>query len=144
VPINLARRAISAQAVHKSFGEHILLDGSISPSPKGTISSLLAPDGAGKTTMVRILATLIAADGGDIRVGGHDVATDLRHLGRQTGRRRITELLERFDLADASRKPLSTYSGDMGRRLDLAMTLVGNPAVIFLDEPTTGLDPRAA
>jgi ABC-2 type transport system ATP-binding protein len=125
--------------------------------------------------MVRILSTLIAADGGDIEVGGHDVdaepdavraligvtgqfsavdnyltgeenlrlMADLRHLGRAAGRRRVAELLERFDLSDAARKPLSTYSGGMRRRLDLAMTLVGNPSVIFLDEPTTGLDPRS-
>ena len=68
---------------------------------------------------------------------------DLRHLGRAAGRRRIAELLERFELTGAARKPLSAYSGGMRRRLDLAMTLVGNPSVIFLDEPTTGLDPRS-
>ena len=68
---------------------------------------------------------------------------DLRHLGRDAGRRRVTELLEQFDLTDAADKPLSTYSGGMRRRLDLAMTLVGEPRVIFLDEPTTGLDPRS-
>jgi ABC-2 type transport system ATP-binding protein len=68
---------------------------------------------------------------------------DLRHLGRDAGRRRIAELLERFDLTDAAHKPLATYSGGMRRRLDLAMTLVGDPSVIFLDEPTTGLDPRS-
>ncbi|HEX5290561.1 MAG TPA: ATP-binding cassette domain-containing protein [Streptosporangiaceae bacterium] len=68
---------------------------------------------------------------------------DLRHLGRAAGRRRVAELLERFDLCGAARKPLSTYSGGMRRRLDLAMTLVGRPSVIFLDEPTTGLDPRS-
>jgi ABC-2 type transport system ATP-binding protein len=68
---------------------------------------------------------------------------DLRHLGRDAGRRRVAELLERFDLTDAAGKPLSAYSGGMRRRLDLAMTLVGDPAVIFLDEPTTGLDPRS-
>lgn len=68
---------------------------------------------------------------------------DLRHLGREPGRRRVAELLERFDLVDAAHKPLSTYSGGMRRRLDLAMTLVGAPRVIFLDEPTTGLDPRS-
>jgi ABC-2 type transport system ATP-binding protein len=67
----------------------------------------------------------------------------LRHLGASTGRRRVAELLERFDLVDAARKPLATYSGGMKRRLDLAMTLVGRPQVIFLDEPTTGLDPRS-
>ncbi|HEY3725595.1 MAG TPA: ATP-binding cassette domain-containing protein [Solirubrobacteraceae bacterium] len=67
---------------------------------------------------------------------------DLNHLGRTEGRRRVGELLDAFDLADAARKPVSTYSGGMRRRLDLAMTLVGSPRVIFLDEPTTGLDPR--
>ena len=173
--INPARPAISAHAVRKSFGEHIVLDGVNLAVPEGTIFSLLGPNGAGKTTMVRILSTLIAADAGDIQVGGHDVAADpdavraligvtgqfsavdnyltgeenlrlmadLRHLGRAAGRRRIAELLERFDLTDAARKPLSAYSGGMRRRLDLAMTLVGNPSVIFLDEPTTGLDPRS-
>ncbi len=67
---------------------------------------------------------------------------DLNHLGRTAGRRRAAELLDTFDLAEAGRKPVSTYSGGMRRRLDLAMTLVGSPRVIFLDEPTTGLDPR--
>ena len=68
---------------------------------------------------------------------------DLRHLGRDAGRRRIAELLDRFDLTHAAHKPLTAYSGGMRRRLDLAMTLVGDPGVIFLDEPTTGLDPRS-
>jgi ABC-2 type transport system ATP-binding protein len=68
---------------------------------------------------------------------------DLRHLGRQAGQHRIAELLKQFDLTDAADKLLSTYSGGMRRRLDLAMTLVGQPRVIFLDEPTTGLDPRS-
>jgi ABC-2 type transport system ATP-binding protein len=67
---------------------------------------------------------------------------DLNHLGRVAGRRRAAELLDSFDLADAAHRPVSTYSGGMRRRLDLAMTLVGSPRVIFLDEPTTGLDPR--
>jgi ABC-2 type transport system ATP-binding protein len=175
VTISQTAPAISARAVHKSYGEHIVLDGVDLTVAKGTIFSLLGPNGAGKTTMVRILSTLIPADSGDIRVGGHDVVTDpdavraligvtgqfsavdnyltgeenlrlmadLRHLGRQAGRRRIAELLERFDLTGAARKPLSTYSGGMRRRLDLAMTLAGHPSVIFLDEPTTGLDPRS-
>ena len=166
---------ISARAVRKSFGDHVVLDGVDLTVAEGTIFALLGPNGAGKTTMVRILSTLIAADAGDIQVGGHDVSgdpravraligvtgqfsavdnlltgeenlrlmADLRHLGRAAGRRRIAELLERFDLTGAKRKPLSTYSGGMRRRLDLAMTLVGDPAVIFLDEPTTGLDPRS-
>jgi ABC-2 type transport system ATP-binding protein len=68
---------------------------------------------------------------------------DLNRLGRVAGRRRVAELLEQFDLVDAARRPASTYSGGMRRRLDLAMTLVGSPQVIFLDEPTTGLDPRS-
>jgi ABC-2 type transport system ATP-binding protein len=68
---------------------------------------------------------------------------DLRHLGREAGKRRVAELLEQFELTDAAHKLLSTYSGGMRRRLDLAMTLVGQPQVIFLDEPTTGLDPRS-
>ncbi|REF00830.1 ATP-binding cassette domain-containing protein [Thermomonospora umbrina] len=68
---------------------------------------------------------------------------DLKHLSRADGRRRAAELLERFDLVDAARKPAATYSGGMQRRLDLAMTLVGDPRLIFLDEPTTGLDPRS-
>src|SRR5262249_22241905 len=67
----------------------------------------------------------------------------LRHLARRTGRRRAAELLDRFDLADAARKTAATYSGGMRRRLDLAMTLVAQPRLIFLDEPTTGLDPRS-
>jgi ABC-2 type transport system ATP-binding protein len=68
---------------------------------------------------------------------------DLHHLGRRAGRRRMVELLDRFELADAAHRRVSTYSGGMRRRLDLAMTLVGTPRVIFLDEPTTGLDPRS-
>jgi ABC-2 type transport system ATP-binding protein len=68
---------------------------------------------------------------------------DLHRLGRNAGRRRATELLERFDLVEAARKTAATYSGGMQRRLDLAMTLVGDPRIIFLDEPTTGLDPRS-
>ncbi len=68
---------------------------------------------------------------------------DLRHLGKVEGRRRVAELIERFDLGEAARKPLATYSGGMRRRLDLAMTLVWRPQIVFLDEPTTGLDPRS-
>jgi ABC-2 type transport system ATP-binding protein len=175
VTINTSALAISARAVRKSFGDHVVLDGVDLSVTEGTIFALLGPNGAGKTTMVRILSTLITADAGESRVGGHDVAgdpdavraligvtgqfsavdnyltgeenlrlmADLRHLGRAARRRRTAELLERFDLTDAARKPLSAYSGGMRRRLDLAMTLVGSPSVIFLDEPTTGLDPRS-
>jgi ABC-2 type transport system ATP-binding protein len=77
---------------------------------------------------------------------GHEnlqLMADLRHLGRREGRRRVDELLQRFDLVDAANKPVGLYSGGMRRRLDLAMTLVGDPRIIFLDEPTAGLDPRS-
>ncbi|SHN75293.1 ATP-binding cassette domain-containing protein [Cryptosporangium aurantiacum] len=81
----------------------------------------------------------------DLLTGAENLVlmADLNHLGRAEGRRRTAELLARFDLTDAAAKPVSTYSGGMRRRLDLAMTLVGAPSVIFLDEPTTGLDPRS-
>ncbi|MGW8703512.1 ATP-binding cassette domain-containing protein, partial [Streptomyces eurythermus] len=127
------------------------------------------------TTTVQILSTLIAADGGQALVAGHDIHTapdgvrsaigvtgqfaalddlltaeenlllmaDLLRLGKREGRARTQELLERFDIADVAKKRAATFSGGMRRRLDLAMTLVGDPQVIFLDEPTTGLDPRS-
>ena len=152
-----------------------MLDGIDLEVASGTVFALLGPNGAGKTTTVNILSTLIAADGGEVEVAGHDLRrepdavraaigvtgqfsavdalltgeenlilmADLRHLGRQEGRRRAAELLERFDLVDAAKKPLATFSGGMRRRLDLAMTLVGDPRIIFLDEPTAGLDPRS-
>jgi ABC-2 type transport system ATP-binding protein len=169
------RPAIAATGLRKSYGDKLVLNGIDLTVPEGTIFALLGPNGAGKTTAVQILSTLIGADGGDIRVAGHDVAreadavrdaigvtgqlsavdglltgeenlalmADLRHLDRAEGRRRIAELLEQFDLVDAAKKPTMTYSGGMRRRLDLAMTLVGSPRIIFLDEPTTGLDPRS-
>jgi ABC-2 type transport system ATP-binding protein len=167
--------AIAAIGLRKSYGDKLVLDGIDLTVPEGTIFALLGPNGAGKTTVVNILSTLIGADGGDIRVAGHDVArepdavrdaigvtgqfsavdglltgaenlalmADLRHLDRAEGRRRTAELLDRFDLVDAAKKHAMTYSGGMQRRLDLAMTLVGSPRVIFLDEPTAGLDPRS-
>ena len=167
--------AIEVSRLSKSFGDHLVLDGVELQVEEGTVCALLGPNGAGKTTMVNILATLLEPDEGQIRVVGHDLATDpdavrgvigvtgqfsavdnlltgeenlrliadLRHLGRAKGRRRVGELLDRFELADAARRPVATYSGGMKRRLDLAMTLLGEPRVIFLDEPTTGLDPRS-
>ena len=167
--------AISVTGLRKSYGDHVVLNGIDLAVPDGTIFSLLGPNGAGKTTVVQILSTLINADGGEIRVAGHDLATepdavraaigvtgqfsavdnlltgtenlllmaDLHHLGRAPGRRRAADLLRQFDLVDAAGKLAGTYSGGMRRRLDLAMTLVGNPRLIFLDEPTTGLDPRS-
>lgn len=172
---NSTQAAIAVRGVTKSFGAHRVLVGVDLTVAEGSIFALLGPNGAGKTTLVRILSTLLSADDGQVRVAGHDVASDpdavravigvtgqfsavdtlltgaenlqlmadLRHLGREPGRRRVAELLERFDLADAAHKLLSTYSGGMRRRLDLAMTLVGNPRVVFLDEPTNGLDPRS-
>ncbi|MFD7127126.1 MULTISPECIES: ATP-binding cassette domain-containing protein [Streptomyces] len=172
-----AAQAIAATGLRKSYGDKTVLDGIDLAVPAGTVFALLGPNGAGKTTVVKILSTLISpgAGSGEIRVGGHDLATDpqairsaigvtgqfsavdglitgeenmllmadLHHLSRREGRRVAAELLERFDLVDAAKKPASTYSGGMKRRLDIAMTLVGSPRIIFLDEPTTGLDPRS-
>ena len=171
----LSHAAIKAVGLRKSFGKQVVLDGIDLDIAEGTVFALLGPNGAGKTTTVQILSTLIAADGGEARIAGHDLArdpdgvraaigvtgqfsavdnlltgeenlllmADLRHLGKREGRRRVAALLAQFDLTEAARKPLATYSGGMRRRLDLAMTLVGNPRIIFLDEPTTGLDPRS-
>ena len=99
------------------------------------------PDGV--RTAIGVTGQFSALD--DLLTGEENLQlmADLNRLGRVAGRRRVAELLERFDLIDAARRPASTYSGGMRRRLDLAMTLVGSPRVIFLDEPTTGLDPRS-
>ncbi len=171
----MTQSAIVATGLRKSYGEKVVLDGIDLDVPEGTIFALLGPNGAGKTTAVRILSTYIRADGGDVRVGGHDVSqdpdavraaigvtgqfsavdklltgeenlllmADLHHLERREGRMRVAELLKQFDLVEAGPKSVSTYSGGMQRRLDLAMTLIGDPRIIFLDEPTTGLDPRS-
>jgi ABC-2 type transport system ATP-binding protein len=103
----------------------------------------LARDPNGIRAAIGLTGQFAAVDG--LLTGEENLRlmADLRHLGARAGRRRVAELLERFDLVDAARKPLATYSGGMKRRLDLAMTLVGRPQVIFLDEPTTGLDPRS-
>ncbi|MFF5263845.1 ATP-binding cassette domain-containing protein [Actinomadura viridis] len=175
----MTRLAIAANGLRKSYrhksGDKVVLDGVDLAVPEGTIFSLLGPNGAGKTTTVQILSTLIRADGGEVRVAGHDLnrqaddvrgaigvtgqysavdklltgeenlllMADLKHLPKRAGRKKANELLERFDLVEAAGKPAATYSGGMRRRLDLAMTLVGDPRLIFLDEPTTGLDPRS-
>jgi ABC-2 type transport system ATP-binding protein len=140
---------------------------------RGSIFALLGSNGAGKTTMVRILSTLLRADAGTARVNGFDLATEaadvresisltgqfaavdqiltgrenlvlvarLRHLGSPGAI--ADDLLRRFALTEAGARRVATYSGGMRRRLDIAMSLIGNPPVIFLDEPTAGLDPEA-
>lgn len=100
-----------------------------------------APDGV--RSVIGVTGQFSAVDHLLTAAENLQLMADLRHLDREAGRRRVAELLEQFDLADAAHRLLSTYSGGMTRRLDLAMTLVGRPSVIFLDEPTTGLDPRS-
>jgi len=170
-----AKPAIEVTGLRKSFGDKTVLDGVDLRVAAGTIFALLGPNGAGKTTTVQILSTLIGADGGQVRVAGHDPVTeaddvraaigvtgqfsavdnlltaeenlhlmaDLNHLDRAEGRRLAADLLHRFDLTAEARKYVSTFSGGMRRKLDLAMGLVAHPDVVFLDEPTTGLDPRS-
>jgi ABC-2 type transport system ATP-binding protein len=103
----------------------------------------LARDPQGVRSAIGVTGQFSAVD--DLLTGEENLRliADLRHLGREHGRRRVNELLEHFELTDAARKPVATYSGGMKRRLDLAMTLLGDPQLIFLDEPTTGLDPRS-
>ena len=165
--------AISVQGVEKSFKDVHVLQGVDFDVEAGSIFALLGSNGAGKTTLVRILSTLLKADAGTASVHGFDVASqpgDVREsisLTGQfaavdevlTGRENLVlvaklrhlknpgeiadELLERFALTDAGNRRAGTYSGGMRRRLDIAMSLIGNPPIIFLDEPTTGLDPQA-
>lgn len=165
--------AIEVRGLTKSYKDLDVLKGVDFEVPQGSIFALLGSNGAGKTTLVRILSTLVKADAGTAVVGGHDVAAaarkvretisltgqfaavddvlsgrenlvliaHLRHL-RDAGRI-ADDLLARFSLTDAGGRKVSTYSGGMRRRLDIAMSLIGDPPVIFLDEPTTGLDPAA-
>ncbi|MFJ8211209.1 ATP-binding cassette domain-containing protein [Streptomyces sp. NPDC096033] len=165
--------AIAVSGLRKAYGDKVVLDGIDFDVAAGSVFSLLGPNGAGKTTTVNVLTTLMKADAGTVRVAGYDVAAETRQVrgaigvtgqfaavdelltGRENlqlmadlkrvrdGGRLVTGLLERFDLAGSADKQASTYSGGMRRKLDLAMTLVGSPQVIFLDEPTTGLDPRS-
>lgn len=165
--------AIRVTGLTKSFGKLDVLRGVDLDVPTGAIVALLGSNGAGKTTLVRILATLTHQNAGTAEVAEADVAADparvretisltgqftavddvltgrenlalvarLRHLPDPRG---IADaLLARFGLTDAGTRPAGTYSGGMKRRLDIAMSLIGNPPVIFLDEPTTGLDPQA-
>ncbi|TCC32440.1 ATP-binding cassette domain-containing protein [Kribbella sindirgiensis] len=165
--------AIAVTGLRKAFGDKTVLDGIDLDVPAGTVFSLLGPNGAGKTTTVNVLTTLTKADSGTVRVAGHDVATEAKAVRSAIGvtgqfaavdelltgrenlqlmvdlspvtddKRIVDNLLQRFDLAEAADKAAATYSGGMRRKLDLAMTLVGDPKIIFLDEPTTGLDPRS-
>lgn len=167
--------AIQARGLVKHFGDVKALNGIDLDVDEGTVVGLLGPNGSGKTTTVRILATLLAADAGTAMVAGHDVSREasavreeigltgqyaavdeyltgrenlelfgrLFHLSSAQARTRAQELLDRFDLSDAADRGIKGYSGGMRRRLDLAASLIGHPAVLFLDEPTTGLDPRS-
>jgi ABC-2 type transport system ATP-binding protein len=165
--------AIRVQGVEKSYGKLDVLRGVDFDVARGSIFALLGSNGAGKTTVVKILSTLLKADAGTAVVAGHDVATqaaDVREAISLTGQfaavdeilsgrenlvlvarlRHLNEpgaiadeLLDRFSLTEAAERKVSTYSGGMRRRLDIAMSLIGNPPIIFLDEPTAGLDPQA-
>ncbi|MEV8149571.1 ATP-binding cassette domain-containing protein [Arthrobacter sp. NPDC080073] len=165
--------AIRVQGMEKSYKELHVLRGVDFDVAAGTIFALLGSNGAGKTTMVKILSTLLRPDAGTATVNGFDVVTQslrvresisltgqfaavdeilsgrenlvlvakLRHL-KDPGQA-ADDLLARFDLSDAASRKVSAYSGGMRRRLDIAMSLIGQPEVVFLDEPTTGLDPEA-
>jgi ABC-2 type transport system ATP-binding protein len=163
--------AVLSEGLEKRFGDVHALRGLDLAVPRGTVCAVLGPNGAGKTTAVRILTTLTRPDAGSARVAGHDVrreagavrrrigvvgqyasvdgdltgAENLRLFARVLGapRARAAELLEQFGLAEAADRPARTYSGGMRRRLDLAAGLITRPEVLFLDEPTTGLDPRS-
>jgi ABC-2 type transport system ATP-binding protein len=165
--------AIRVQGIEKSFKDLHVLRGVDFEVTSGSIFALLGSNGAGKTTLVRILSTLLKADAGAASVQGFDVAgkpgdvresisltgqfaavdevltgwenlvlvAKLRHLNNPAAI--ADDLLTRFSLTDAANRRASTYSAGMRRRLDIAMSLIGNPPIIFLDEPTTGLDPQA-
>jgi ABC-type transport system involved in cytochrome c biogenesis ATPase subunit len=171
------RSDIEVTGLHKSFGDNTVLDAVDLHVPQGSVFALLGPNGAGKTTTVHILSTLLPADGGEVRVAGHDVArepdavrnaigvtgqfsavdnllageenlllmADLHHLDRDEGRRRADELLERFDLVDVAESTPVTYSGGMRRKLDLAMTLIGDPkSSSWTSPPPVWTPPHAA
>ncbi len=163
--------AIEAEGLVKRYGEVQALDGVDLTVEAGTVFGLLGPNGAGKSTTIRILTTLSRPDAGTVRVAGIDALSkpvDVRRaigvVGQKHGtdpdatgrenlvlqaelygvpRSRANELLERFGLADAADRQAKTYSGGMIRRLDVALGLIQKPKVLFLDEPTTGLDPEA-
>jgi ABC-2 type transport system ATP-binding protein len=166
-------QALQVQGLEKSYDKLRVLRGVDFDVARGSIFALLGSNGAGKTTVVKILSTLLKPDAGTATVAGFDVATHPANVRESisltgqfaavdeilTGRenlilmarlRRVKDagqiaddLLARFQLIDAAKRRVATYSGGMRRRLDIAMSLIGNPPVIFLDEPTTGLDPQA-
>ncbi|KQX47781.1 MULTISPECIES: ATP-binding cassette domain-containing protein [unclassified Streptomyces] len=163
--------AVLSEGLQKRYGEVHALRGLDLAVPEGSVCGVLGPNGAGKTTAVRVLTTLTRPDAGSARVAGHDVVRDpagvrkriavtgqyasvdgdltgaenLRLFARllRAPRSRADELLERFGLTAAAGRPARTYSGGMRRRLDLAASLLVPPRVLFLDEPTTGLDPHS-
>lgn len=165
--------AIQVHGLEKSYKELRVLRGVNFEVARGSVFALLGSNGAGKTTAVKILSTLLKADAGTARVNGFDVATQAANVRESisltgqfaavdeilSGRENLVlvarlrhlkdpekiadDLLERFSLTDAGGRKTATYSGGMRRRLDIAMSLIGDPPVIFLDEPTTGLDPQA-
>ena len=164
---------IHVQGLEKSYPKLRVLRGVDFDVARGSIFALLGSNGAGKTTVVKILSTLLKPDAGTVGVNGFDVATQPGRVRESisltgqfaavdeilTGRENLVlvarlrhlkdpgkiadDLLERFALTEASARKVSAYSGGMRRRLDIAMSLIGNPPVIFLDEPTSGLDPQA-
>ncbi|SFR02732.1 ABC-2 type transport system ATP-binding protein [Lentzea waywayandensis] len=164
--------AIHVQGLEKSYKTLKVLRGVDFDVARGSIFALLGSNGAGKTTVVKILSTLLKADAGTAGVNGFDVTGQAANVRESisltgqfaavdeilSGRENLVlvarlrhlkgpgeiadDLLARFSLTDAGARRVSTYSGGMRRRLDIAMSLVGNPSVIFLDEPTTGLDPE--
>lgn len=164
--------AISVQGLKKSYKEVSVLKGVEFQVKTGSIFALLGSNGAGKTTIVKILTTLLKQDDGTAFVNNFDIASNPGNVRQSisltgqftavdeilTGRENLVmiarlrhlsnphqiadDLLKRFGLTDAADRRASTYSGGMRRRLDIAMSLVGNPKLIFLDEPTTGLDPE--
>jgi ABC-2 type transport system ATP-binding protein len=165
-------KAIQVKDLQKSYKKLHVLKGVDLAVERGSIFALLGSNGSGKTTIIKILTTLLKLDSGSAVVNGFDVAAKpddvrqsisltgqfaavdeiltgrenlvmiakLRHL--KNPRQVADDLLNRFGLADAADRRVSTYSGGMRRRLDIAMSLIGNPQVVFLDEPTTGLDPE--
>ncbi|MFF9844403.1 ATP-binding cassette domain-containing protein [Streptomyces sp. NPDC013740] len=163
--------AVLSEGLQKRYGEVHALRGLDLAVPEGTVCGVLGPNGAGKTTAVRVLTTLTSPDAGSARVAGRDVVRDpagvreriavtgqyasvdgdltgaenLRLFARllRAPRSRADELLERFGFTEAAGRPARTYSGGMRRRLDLAASLIARPRVLFLDEPTTGLDPHS-